>query len=134
MDSKRSRGEVKIKTGQEKAASAAQADKAATEGPRADYVFIMGRLTQGKRENPFYKAEKYFRIHYPKADIITQERTLDGLLSFIDRNIDAPIGNLFIVSRQRRWDVVVRPRRRRSREGSAARRASMAIRISAPWN
>ena len=94
------RGEVKIKTGQEKAASAAQADKAATEGPRADYVFIMGEDSpKAKRENPFYtKAEKYFRIHYPKADIITQERTLDGLLSFIDRNIDAPIGNLFIVS------------------------------------
>jgi hypothetical protein len=94
------RGEVKIKTGQEKAASAAQAGKAATEGPRADYVFIMGEDSpKAKKENPFYsKAEKYFRIHYPKADIITQERTLDGLLSFIDRNIDAPIGNLFIVS------------------------------------
>ena len=94
------RGEVRIKTGQEKAASTAQADKAATEGPRADYVFIMGEdSAKAKKVNPFYtEAEKYFRIHYPKAEIITQERTLDGLLSFIDRNVDAPIGNLFVVS------------------------------------
>ena len=94
------RGEVKIKTGQEKAASAAQAGKAAAEGPRADYVFIMGEdSARAKKTNPFYtEAGKYFRIHYPKAEIITQERTLDGLLSFIDRNIDAPIGNLFVVS------------------------------------
>jgi hypothetical protein len=94
------RGEVRIKTGQEKAASTAQADKAAMEGPRADYVFIMGEdSARAKKVNPFYtEAQKYFRIHYPKAEIITQERTLDGLLSFIDRNIDAPIGNLFVVS------------------------------------
>jgi hypothetical protein len=37
-------------------------------------------------------------VHYPKAELISNERTLDGVLSYIDRNIQAPIGNLYIVS------------------------------------
>ena len=54
---------------------------------------------RAKKVNPFYtEAEKYFKVHYPKAELITNERTLDGVLAHIDRNIEAPIGNLYIVS------------------------------------
>ena len=43
-----------------------------------------------RRRSSFYReAAKYFRIHYPQADLIVDERTLDGVLAHIDRNIEA---------------------------------------------
>jgi len=89
-----------VKSGGADKAKAAAPDKAAPEKPRLDYVFIMGEDSpRAKKVNPFYsEAEKYFKVHYPKAELINNERTLDGVLSYIDRNIQAPIGNLYIVS------------------------------------
>jgi hypothetical protein len=54
---------------------------------------------RAKKVNPFYtEAAKYFKVHYPKAELITSERTLDGVLAYIERRIDAPVGHLYIVS------------------------------------
>jgi hypothetical protein len=73
----------------------APAGKAAPEKPRQDYIFIMGNT----RGDEFYRqAARYFRLHYPNAELITTERTLDGVLSYIDRNVQVPIGNLYVVS------------------------------------
>ncbi len=94
------RGEVKIKTGQEKAASGAQADKAATEGPRQDYVFIMGEDSAERRRSilstPRPRSTSASTTRKPTSSRRNGRST--ALLSFIDRNIDAPIGNLFVVS------------------------------------
>jgi hypothetical protein len=89
-----------VKSGGAEKARAATTAKATPEKPRLDYVFIMGEdSARAKKVNPFYtEAEKYFKVHYPKAELITTERTLDGVLSYIDRNIEAPIGHLYIVS------------------------------------
>lgn len=88
-----------VKSGGAKAATTVPS-KAAPEKPRLDYVFIMGEdSARAKKVNPFYtEAEKYFKVHYPKAELITSERTLDGVLAYIERKIDAPIGHLYIVS------------------------------------
>jgi len=88
-----------VKSGGADKAKAAAPDKT-PEKPRLDYVFIMGEDSpRAKKVNPFYsEAEKFFRVHYPNATFITDERTLDGVLTYIDRNVEAPIGNLYIVS------------------------------------
>ncbi len=95
------KGEVRVRSGAQPASAGQGVDvKAAPEPPRDDYVFIMGKdSAKAKKSNPFYtEAEKYFRVHYPNATMVTSERTLEGLLSYIDRNVEKPIGNLFVVS------------------------------------
>ncbi len=89
-----------VKSGGAQKAKAATTGKATPEKPRLDYVFIMGEdSARAKKVNPFYtEAEKYFKVHYPKAEMITSERTLDGVLEYIERRIEAPIGHLYIVS------------------------------------
>ncbi len=88
-----------VKSGGADKARTAAPDKT-PEKPRLDYVFIMGEDSpRAKRVNPFYgEAEKFFRVHYPNATFITDERTLDGVLTYINREVEAPIGNLYIVS------------------------------------
>ena len=97
------KGDVRVKAGggTTNAAPTGGAQQAAVpEKPREDYIFIMGEDSKkAKKENPFYtEAEKFFRVHYPKATMVTSERTLEGLLSYIDRNVEHPVGNLFVVS------------------------------------
>lgn len=94
------KGQVQIKTvAEEKAATPdAPAAPEVPEVPRDDFVFIMGQ-DPPKTANPFYtEAKKYFSVHYPKATIVTSERTLEGLLGYIESKIPKPIGNLFVVS------------------------------------
>lgn len=88
-----------VKSGGADQAKVASPDKT-PDKPRLDYVFIMGEdSARAKVANPFYsQAEKFFRVHYPNATFITDERTLDGVLTYINRNVEAPIGNLYIVS------------------------------------
>ena len=90
-------GKVAVKSGGAAKAAGPSAAKAKAEPdkPRLDYVFIMGDT---KRDAFYREAAKYFRIHYPQADMIVDERTLDGVLAYIDRNIKDPVGHLYIVS------------------------------------
>jgi hypothetical protein len=66
--------------------------------PRQDYVFIMGADPKGTR-NPFFTYAKiYFKAHLPQAIFVEDKRTLTDLLDWISVNVNAPIGNLYIVS------------------------------------
>ena len=99
-------------------------DKATPEKPRLDYVFIMGEDSARRRRSTpsTRKPEKYFRVHYPKAELIIDERTLDGVLAYIDRNIEAPIGHLYIVSHGNQ-DGTLQFGSRRQRHGARSREA-----------
>jgi Domain of unknown function (DUF4157) len=87
-------GKVVVKSGGVAKAGPVAVDKT-PEKPRLDYVFIMGDT---KKDSFYREAAKYFRIHYPQADLMVDERTLDGVLAHVDRNIKDPIGHLYIVS------------------------------------
>jgi hypothetical protein len=66
--------------------------------PRHDYVFIMGADPKGTG-NPFYTlAARYFRAHLPAAKMVEDQRSLTDLLNWIATNVNAPIGDLYIVS------------------------------------
>jgi hypothetical protein len=94
------KGQVTVEVQAAKTGGATKEAPAAPPKPRLDYVFIMGEdSARAKKINPFYTmAEKYFRVHYPNAEMITSERSLEGLLSYIDRNVKDPIGHLYVVS------------------------------------
>ena len=66
--------------------------------PRKDYVFIMGEEPKGSA-NPYYAAAtRFYKAHEPGAIMVSNQRNLTDLLSYVATNISAPIGNLIIVT------------------------------------
>ncbi|NLX11091.1 MAG: hypothetical protein GXY36_15700 [Chloroflexi bacterium] len=79
-------------------AGIADAGSAPAAQTRQDYVFIMGQ-DRPKSGNEFYKAAGiYFKTEYPSARIVSDIRTLEGVLSYISTNVTEPIGNIYIVT------------------------------------
>ena len=118
-----------VKSGGGAKAATAAVDKT-PEKPRLDYVFIMGR-TRRRATRSTRRPRKYFRIHYPQADLmVTTNARSTGVLAHIDRNIKDPIGNLYIVSHGNEDGTLSfglddgrhRSKTRRSRRASAATR------------
>ena len=66
--------------------------------PRQDYVFIMGEEPKGSA-NPYYAAAtRFYKAHEAGAIMVTDQRNLTDLLSYVATNISGPVGNLIIVT------------------------------------
>ncbi|WP_417067314.1 DUF4157 domain-containing protein [Niveibacterium terrae] len=85
---------------EEPAPEVAVAAPAAQPAPREDYVFIMGRDAPNARaDQRFYAtAEAFYRARMPAAHLVTGIYSLRDLLDYLIANVNAAIGNLYIVS------------------------------------